>query len=182
MNNHLARLTEILPLPPAPPAGKDWDAVESALGTTLPTDYKEFISVYGGGLVDGYLTVLEPSCVHPGYDLIRIVARRTEANEELWQYTDRPPELEEPGSRLIAWGATDNAEYLFWLARPGQAPDNWATMINDGGGEYWETHSMTCTEFLAATLTGQTRSGILSGYHYPRPTHTFRPAQPPLPH
>jgi hypothetical protein len=30
----------------------DWSAAEAALGTALPSDYRGFMAVYGGGCID----------------------------------------------------------------------------------------------------------------------------------
>ncbi|MEV6702651.1 hypothetical protein AB0M68_36900 [Streptomyces sp. NPDC051453] len=42
------------------------------------------------------------------YDLIKIAAEREDAKEGLWEYGERPPEMEIQGNRLVSWGATDN--------------------------------------------------------------------------
>ncbi|MFJ8748145.1 SMI1/KNR4 family protein [Streptomyces sp. NPDC102441] len=31
---------------------RDWPAVERELGTTLPTDYRQLVETYGGGVFD----------------------------------------------------------------------------------------------------------------------------------
>ncbi|MFG2661721.1 hypothetical protein [Streptomyces sp. NPDC048425] len=68
MSPELNRLTEVLLRPCALTQTPDWDAAEAALGTALPTDYKELITTYAGGFVDGYLLLLEPGCANDGYD------------------------------------------------------------------------------------------------------------------
>jgi hypothetical protein len=54
MTPAIRKLTKILP-PPSQPveASGDWDEVERTLGTALPDDYKEFISLYGTGFIGG---------------------------------------------------------------------------------------------------------------------------------
>ncbi len=175
MNMPLARLTELLPRPGTAPPAKDWEAVERELGVRLPHDYTSLMATYGGGFIDDYLLLLEPGCGNSVYDLLRHAEERDEAYEELWKYEDKPAEMEEPGNRLIPWATTDNGEYLFWLVRPGRNPDEWTLMINEEGGEEWERHAMTATQFLFRVLSGELRSEVLWS-RFPEEVHSFRPA------
>lgn len=57
------RLRRLMPPPVTPThAGTtgDWSAFESCLGVSRPSDYKEFITAYGAGSIDGYLVVYSP--------------------------------------------------------------------------------------------------------------------------
>lgn len=38
----------------------DWAAVESAVGTRLPDDYKQFAALYGPGVFCDYLRIFHP--------------------------------------------------------------------------------------------------------------------------
>ncbi|QGZ52059.1 hypothetical protein GPZ77_30120 [Streptomyces sp. QHH-9511] len=86
-----------------------------------------------------------------------------------------PHDYISPGNRLIPWATTDNGEYLFWLVRPGQDPDEWTIMINEEGGEEWERYAMTVTRFLPQVLAGEVRSEVLWS-RFPEEVHSFRPA------
>jgi hypothetical protein len=59
----LERLRRLLP-PPAEPleAGRTdgWAAVEAALGTGLPSDFKAFTERYGSGKIDDFLYLFNP--------------------------------------------------------------------------------------------------------------------------
>ncbi|WP_433453904.1 SMI1/KNR4 family protein [Streptomyces sp. CA-142005] len=176
MNPELNRLTDLLPRPTAPEETPSWEAAETALQTALPADYKELINAYGGGFVDGYLLLLEPGCPNDVYDQLKISAERDEANESLWQYEDKPAELEDDSTRLICWATTDNGEYLYWLVQPGDDPDSRTIMMNDESGEDWERYDMTVTRFLTAVLSGEIHSEILWD-KFPLPQHEFRPAR-----
>ncbi|MGW1808902.1 hypothetical protein [Streptomyces sp. NPDC002078] len=103
-------------------------------------------------------------------------SQRDEANESLWQYEDKPAELEDDSARLICWATTDSGEYLYWLVRPGDDPDSRTIMINDESGEDWERYNMTVTRFLTAVLSGEIHSEILWD-KFPLPQHEFRPAR-----
>ncbi|WP_330455501.1 SMI1/KNR4 family protein [Streptomyces sp. NBC_00820] len=171
----LARLTDVLaPARDTTPA-PDWAAAETALHTALPADYKELIETYGGGFIDGYLLLLEPDRPDDVHDLLKITAERDEANDSLWQYEDKPEEMETPGSRLLCWATTDNGEYLYWLVRPDDNPDTRPILINSASVEDWERYDTTVTRFLTAVLTGEVHSEILWD-QFPLPRHTFRSA------
>jgi hypothetical protein len=140
----------------------------------LPDDYKEFIARAGGGRIDGYLYVLAPSSPSRHHDLAEASAERDEAYEDLFEFEDKPGELEEEGSRIIPWGTTDNGEWLFWRVLPGQAPTYYAVLVNEARGEEWEFHEMGFAAYLAAVLDGTLHSGILSTAFPSRP-HSFTP-------
>ncbi|WP_338686568.1 SMI1/KNR4 family protein [Streptomyces acidiscabies] len=174
MTPDLTRLTELLPLPSTGGQTLAWDTAETTLRTTLPTDYKELIAAYGGGAIDNYLLLLEPGCPNDVYDQLKISAEREEANASLWQYDDKPAEMETDGNRLVCWATTDNGEYLYWLVQPGDDPDSRPILIN--GDSDWERYDMTVTRFLAAALDGDITSEVLWS-QFPQPQHEFRPAR-----
>ncbi|MFI1458901.1 SMI1/KNR4 family protein [Streptomyces roseus] len=172
MTNAIARLLEIFPAP-ITPRRKDWSEVEATLGDELPSDYKEFIGVYGGSNWDDYLYVLEPGCPNDNYDLIDWARNQAEDLEDLWEFEKKPTELETEGNRVVPWATTDNGECLYWLVRPGVDPDQWTVMVNEARGGRWEHFAVSCTQFLASSLNGELQSDILSSL-FPRATHEFR--------
>lgn len=176
MSNAVDRLKEIIP--PPEPAGTvvDWEETARTLGTALPADYRNLIEGYGGGQFDQYLWLLEPASRRL-YNLTRVAEEREEALEYLWNMGEaKPALLDASGVRAIAWGSTDNGEYLYWLVRPGSAPDEWTVLVNEARGEEWEHFEMGCAEFLVATLTGEVRSDLFWS-RYPAYAHTFRPSR-----
>lgn len=66
--------------PPADPVDPEgsWPAVEAALGTPLPQEYKHFIGTYGSGSINGFLSILNPFARDEDLNLLRQVevARR----------------------------------------------------------------------------------------------------------
>ncbi len=174
MNSSIERLTQLIPPPPVP-SQKEWGLVENEIMTPLPSDYKELIDTYGGGLFDDCLWLLEPGCENKNYDLLIEAKERAEAFELLWGHGEaKPSELDEADSRVIPWATTENGEFVFWLARPGQDPDTWTVMVNEGRGPEWEHHEMTCTSFLVGVLEGDVRSEIL--WELPAAEHEFHPS------
>ncbi|MGW0189362.1 SMI1/KNR4 family protein [Streptomyces sp. NPDC003362] len=176
MSPELKRLAELLPTPADPQTAPDWSAAEENLHATLPTDYRELIGAYGGGLIDDYLLLLEPGCPNDVYDLLKISAEREEANHALWEFEDKPAEMEPEESRLVCWATTDNGEHLYWLIQPGDTPASRPILINSESGEEWESYDMTVTRFLTAVLNAEVQTDIFWD-RFPLSSHDFRPAR-----
>jgi hypothetical protein len=172
MNPSVTRVTEILP-PASSPRPRDWASVEEELGTPLPEDYKELVDLYGGGVFNETIWLLEPGCPVEDYDLLAVAREREEILTKLWSSSEqRPAELSAPGARLLPWAyAEEGGQYLYWLAEPGRAPEHWTVMVNEGRGPGWEAHPVSCARFLLSFMTGEIHSEIL-----PEPSgeaHTF---------
>ncbi|MFA7768238.1 SMI1/KNR4 family protein [Streptomyces sp. NRRL S-448] len=166
MNPAIAHLAQAFP-PPDVPRAHAWARVEEELGTILPSDYKRLVDLYGGGLFDDAIWVLEPDCFNQYYDLVMENRDRAEAQQRLWQGGEpKPVALEGAGSRTIAWAVTENGDCLYWLARPGHEPDQWTVAIKEGRGREWEFHAQSCSEFLRSVLlTGDAESDVF--YDFP---------------
>ncbi|MGW1913227.1 SMI1/KNR4 family protein [Streptomyces sp. NPDC002076] len=172
MNEHVRRLISMLGADTSGAQQQDWSGIESELQVRLPTDYKEFIEQVGGGRIDSYLYVLAPSSPNQHYDLAKLTAEREEAYEDIFDFEDKPAELEPEGSRIIPWGTTDNGEWLFWRILPDQEPDEYAVLINEARGEGWEFHELGFAQYLTAVLEGDIQSDILSSA-FPTSPHDF---------
>ena len=72
------------------------------------------------------LWLLEPGCPEAMYDLVAQTAEREEVLTELWEAgEEKPPELEGNVS-LVPWAYAEGAgHFLYWLVRPGVAPEDW---------------------------------------------------------
>ncbi|MFD7712712.1 hypothetical protein [Streptomyces sp. NPDC059786] len=99
------------------------------------------------------------------YDLVAQIGERKEILTELWAAGEDeflPPELQEPGTWLLPWGYMEGGgHFLYWLVRPGTAPEEWTVLLNEGRGPYWETHPALCSRLLLETVTGRTTSFYL---------------------
>ncbi|MFD8788497.1 SMI1/KNR4 family protein [Kitasatospora sp. NPDC059599] len=158
---HTEPLERLCP-PPAPRGRLDveWAAVEEALGTALPADYKRLVRTYGGGLFGGTLWLLEPDCPEAMYDLVAQTAERAEILAELWEAgEEKPSELGEGDVRLVPWGYVEGAGHvLYWLVRPGVEPEEWTVILNEGRGPFWEAHPVPCSRFLLDVVAGTSPS------------------------
>ncbi|KPC78366.1 SMI1/KNR4 family protein [Streptomyces sp. NRRL S-4] len=154
MHPAVERLTELVA--PGPPRFRDWPAAERELGTTLPTDYRQLVETYGGGIFDETLWLLDPACPDDDYHLLAQAVRRAEILERLWEFEARPVQLEEPGTKVLPWAYIEGTgAMLYWLVKPEQEPDEWTVMFNEGRGPLWEHHHAHCASFLLAVLTRQ---------------------------
>ena len=155
MHPAVERLTELV-APSGPRRSRDWPAVERELGTTLPADYRQLVETYGGGVFDETIWLLDPACPDEDYELIAQAAERAEVLEKLWEAESRPPQLEEAGTKVLPWACVEGTgAMLYWLAKPGQEPDAWTVMFNEGRGSLWEHRDAPCASFLLAVLAGQ---------------------------
>ncbi|MGH3312410.1 MAG: SMI1/KNR4 family protein [Streptomyces sp.] len=173
MNQYVSQIADLTPRPSAVPH-HDWESIEENHELSLPTDYRELVDSFGGGVFDGYLWFLEPDCRNRHYDLAANIDERVESLEYLWESGEpKPPAVAEPKSRLIPWASTDNGEFFYWLAKEGQAPDLWQVLINEARGEDWEHYAIGCAQLLAELLSGRIQSELLSS-SFPKSEHTFQ--------
>src|SRR5262249_40247229 len=116
---------------PASPVGlvRPWQEVEQQLGVLLPTDYKQFIDLYGSGVVCGSVTVwnfrdtslfkkpLQDGLCGKG-SVIRLYERAGLEARCHWPYPTYP----EPGG-LLPFATVLDIHNLNWLTTG--APDQW---------------------------------------------------------
>ncbi|MEV4167480.1 hypothetical protein [Nonomuraea dietziae] len=175
MPSALSWITELIP-PRTTPRSRSWEPVENEVGTLLPTDYKQLADIYGAGLFDETIWLLEPGCHHKIYNLnlASVVKEREEVLANLWEFEDKPAELREDGVRVLPWAFCEGSgNFLYWLLQPGQAPDDWTVMLNEGRGPEWESHRLSCSQFLFAAMTGD-----IDSFYFDGPlatTHRFQP-------
>ncbi|GAB7043916.1 MULTISPECIES: SMI1/KNR4 family protein [Catenuloplanes] len=138
--------------PPATPvdAHADWDAIEAALGTPLPADFKKITRRYGAGQFCGLVSAHPPE---------RLAAQNRDILGEERDYRDDDPEdypyplHPEPGGILL-WGETGNGERLCWLTEG--EPDTWPIVVWQPRGAGWTLHPGGVANFLDGWLSGRT--------------------------
>ncbi|MEU1202707.1 SMI1/KNR4 family protein [Streptomyces sp. NPDC005813] len=180
----LDALVRLCPPPAEPPLSVDWARAEHALGTTLPADYKQLVAVFGDGIFDDTIWLLVPDSAYSDCDLQAQTTERDEILADLWEAgEEKPTGLLEAGARVLPWAFEEGTgAFLYWLARPGQHPDEWTVLYNEGRGPLWEHHDMGCLAFLLAVLTGTAETEYF-GYLYDvlkRTEHRFATADQTL--
>jgi hypothetical protein len=174
----LERLRRLLPPPadPMEPGQPDgWPAIEAALGTRLPRDFKAFTERYGSGTVDDFLYLFNPFTQGPDGNLLvekdRVLAAYRQTRVRFPDRLALPP-FPEPGG-VLPLGRTDNGDELYWVTE-GQ-PDQWPVALLEARAALQEVHPMPVTRFLAALAANQLTSRVLPEDLLGRPSHRFTP-------
>ncbi|MFJ9584458.1 hypothetical protein [Streptomyces acidicola] len=115
----------------------DWAAVESRLGTCLPSDYQALVETFGSGMFDHFHMVLMPD------ELIS----RTELAARLDQAPWEPhPPFPAPGG-LLAWMGNEREQSFHWITE-GPDPDQWPVYVTGDEPEAGQRFDCTATEYL----------------------------------
>jgi hypothetical protein len=140
-------------MPPHPGAGNfvEWHAIEASWGTRFPSDYKEFVALYGEGGVEDYLDFVlpVPGDVFEADSSQQGMLAETRNALNLWEAetgTDRRPQL-------IAWGVDASADILCWRVAGGD-PDDWPVIVWNQDEAQWFEYKCGMSEFLCRVFRG----------------------------
>jgi len=129
-----------------------WKQLQLDMNIVLPTDYKEYIKIYGTSCIDDFLWVLNPFCMNENINFIQkgesiIDAYKTlrKSHPNIFRYNIFPEK-----NGLLPWGFTDNGQELYW--KTGSAPDEWSVVVCEY--DCYE-YKMCMTEFLYKILSGE---------------------------
>lgn len=130
MASTLDKIVRILPPPNSPVRlDRSWDSVEKELGTALPTDYKQFIDLYGTGAIARELHIWnfrDASSDKSWRERLIGVGRWYDEVRDMgdhdWPYRMFP----EPGGLLPFAGLMD-VNHLNWLTKG--TPDQWDVVL-----------------------------------------------------
>lgn len=164
MHSAVRQLTAVLPPPaeaaPAPP----WERAGEA-GLRFPTDYREFVDLYGGGTLSGELNVIAPTLrpFQPGYPRGFPGFARLAADDVGATFTDlresdpdaNPYPLYPSPGGLLVWATTYNADHCFWDTRDDD-PDRWPVVVwlRHVGPPQWREFDGCVADFLLALVNG----------------------------
>jgi hypothetical protein len=151
----------------------DWGAVESALGATLPGDYKELCDIFGPGYFSRYIQVA------PGLGQESIVYWR-KVNKELFEANPAGQELTfspykpcgiDGPNGLLTWGTSETGGYFFWLVDVALDPDRWPIIARYDMSldQEWDRYEMSLSEFVYRVIADPEF----------KPYTVARPEQPP---
>ncbi|MEU5162038.1 hypothetical protein AB0G74_20875 [Streptomyces sp. NPDC020875] len=141
-------------MPEETPEPLDWGVISGSWGlSTFPSDFRQFMAVYGPGAIEDFLEILAPEPwdeqqVGDGFSAETRTARLT------W---DKEPERNfevPPEPRLIAWGVDAAADILCWDASLSH-PDDWPVVVWNRGTGGWSRYDMGMAEFLFRTLRAE---------------------------
>ncbi len=182
MSSLLTQLQALAPPPEKPiftGTPLQWDEVERNIGTPLPQDYKQLISLYGLGSFGGYICLLNPFVPALGPNSTFNFYRALNFWNEMEDLRREDPEIYPPfpgypsPGGLLPWGREcSDGGLQCWLTNG--VPDDWGSIILDGDWtEEYHEYSVTMTGFLVGWLTGQI---VISYYpELPLPEPLFQP-------
>ncbi|MFG2959326.1 hypothetical protein ACGF5O_37090 [Streptomyces sp. NPDC048291] len=170
MHPSVRRLAQVLTPPTTGFGSLAWDTVEASWGTAFPSDYRDFIEVYGPGGIDDVISVATPESRtgEPGVLTVRKMtparARTCRTFNGERQFSAWPA----PGA-LLGWGVTPIGFDLFWRVT-GADPDDWPVVVSAQRDSKAFEFPFGMAEFLVRML-GDTRDrplglrGILGHPH-----------------
>lgn len=146
-------LERVLPPPRSPldaPDQADWLVVEKALGLVLPNDYKEFVSQYGAGCIDGFVWPFNPVTQNHHINLLKQAVAQNDLLRLVQKQFPRdvPYDLFPHERGLLPWAVTDNGDVLFWLKRH----ETHLIVVHDSRAPEWEEYDVSTTAFLTQVL------------------------------
>jgi hypothetical protein len=160
----VAELIAILKPPAVPsevPKSLNWTAIEAQLGVSLPPDYRDYVEIYGSGLLANFIRVFNPFSASEYLALIPCVRAICETRRKLKQSEgdkEVPYDVYPDFPGILPWGNDENGNTLYWLTK-GRASE-WPTVVGEGRGRRWQEFTLPTTSFLAKILTGEVKCDI----------------------
>jgi hypothetical protein len=151
-----------------------WEQVERDLGTALPDDYKRFVSIYGTGRIDQFLWIFTPTASSKYINLVEANRAYSQLLDEArkWDREYDPYDLYPAPGGLLAFGATDNGNVLYWKTR--DAPSQWTVVAYQSRGLEHFDFNGSMSEFLAALLSREITCNVFPA-DFPSVRPTFVP-------
>ncbi|HEY0650208.1 SMI1/KNR4 family protein [Phenylobacterium sp.] len=149
----IENLARVAPPPAAPFEAfvGPWQPIETAVGTPLPQDLKDFARLYGSGGFMDFMWIAVPWPSDRGVTYARWVGEACRT----FQALSLPYPVWPDAGGLFPAGSTENGDQIFWLPR--RDTEAWRVVVWDRGGcegEDVETFDCDLTDFLAGLATG----------------------------
>lgn len=132
---------------------KSFEYIERQLGSSLPTDYKDFVLIYGVGLIDDFIWVFSPFVENEN---LNFMSKKDDILESYKLLKSQFPNdyrhnIYPDCNGLLPWGITENGDELFWLVNG--IPEHWKVVVYGSRSEEYIEYNCTLTEFLYKLLT-----------------------------
>ncbi|MFJ8102028.1 SMI1/KNR4 family protein [Lysinibacillus sp. NPDC096212] len=129
-----------------------WSEVENKLGIVLPSDYKEFIALYGSGNIGNFIMIYSPFAKNDNMNFFIQQNLNKGAYLTLKESFPEnfPYEIYPTNGGILTWGRTENGDTLNWIVN---TQGDWAILVDDGSGDYFE-YKGSMTGFLHDVLSG----------------------------
>lgn len=173
----MSALRRLLPVPVGAGESIDWGAAEARWGTGFPRDYRDFMAVYGVGMISsedeiGELGVLGPFPTG-AYEFSPDDFEDETGNARLaWEEEGANQEgLDLDPEHILAWGYTSHADILCWLTSDPD-PDKWPVLLFARHGlDVCEVVPCGMAEFLRRLLADELPSHRMEFPPEPRFEH-----------
>ncbi|MCX4856411.1 hypothetical protein [Streptomyces canus] len=125
---------------PPPDGGDtvDWDALRVDTGWELPSDYRDFVAVYGLGSISDSMAIRTPP--FEGYPY----------GDHLLHGVERPP-----ADGMLTWAANEAGDDFAW--RCVGEPDQWRVVFRPRNRRQNHSYDMGTAEFLLRLVRGEIR-------------------------
>ncbi|OXM44788.1 SMI1/KNR4 family protein [Amycolatopsis alba] len=141
---------------------RPWAVVEQDLGVTLPSDYKELLTRFPGGLFR-QIVVSSPVANDQAWaeykyaldELLQILGDEDLEYLDNVDYTLYPA----PGG-LLPWGTDGQGGTFCWITGSSD-PDQWRIAYHDQSADQWREHAGPTTELLYEILTNTGQENLL---------------------
>ncbi|MFF7474110.1 hypothetical protein [Streptomyces sp. NPDC008092] len=129
MHPSVRRLTQILTPPTTGVDSLAWGSIEAAWGTAFPSDYRDFMGVYGPGGIDDVMSIAAPEnrTEEPAVLTVRRTTPSVARTCRTFFGERHFPAWPAPGA-LLGWGVTPVGFDLFWRTT-GSDPDEWPVVV-----------------------------------------------------
>jgi len=162
----IEELTSLVPPPKSVPH-YDFGVVEAAVGFSLPDDYKQLVSTYGGGSFGGYLGLMAPTqddlIAGGAYCRQSLTDLRDTYADHSWIHPDGSKtsmaiEKVDPVP-YYGWGGAPGGETGYWHIDGG--PNDWAAVVI-GDGWTNDYHPGGLVAYLADLVAGRFPTEVFS--------------------
>ncbi|MFI9781805.1 SMI1/KNR4 family protein [Streptomyces sp. NPDC051956] len=156
-SNSVAALAQIVPPMHDRYEQIDWSEVEVAGHTRFPSDYVQFMQMFGAGTISDTIVVLRPtsggggpSSREPSMEVETENARCT------WEMDGDEADFDMDPASIVAWGATSGADMYCWVTTDDD-PDRWPVLVcGRHTSPLFQMHPFGMVEFLHKLLSDLT--------------------------
>ncbi|MBD2806964.1 SMI1/KNR4 family protein [Xenorhabdus sp. ZM] len=150
-------LTNVLPLPIYPNdngQGEKWPLIDESL--SFPKDYIEFITLYGTGRINDFITIFN---LFSEDDYLNFFRQKEWIIGDFQSLVESDPDyfpfiLYPNENGLLPIGVTDNGDYIFWVVSS-ENSDLWHVAVIASRAPEVEYRQENLTGFLAGVLSGK---------------------------
>jgi len=174
MDEEKFELLSILDAPESPVENRnlDWNSVTETINP-IPADYRKFIEIYGTGIIDDYLWVLNPFSKNQylNFNKSSVLMEVYIEFRDMFPELDRRPPYPQNGS-FFPWAITDNGDSLFWIID--NESSEWKTGIHCPKQTDEEIYDFNMSTLLCKILNREIVSDIFAS-DWPLDCHQFEP-------